>query len=75
MRRRMIASAISDLQKNEDGVRVTAEITNLSLADIAYDSKTLRMIAEASGTINVTVARAAGTLSRFMSLLAGLPAS
>jgi len=52
----MIASAISDLQKNEDGVRVAAEITSLNLADIAYDSKTLRIIAEATGTINVTVA-------------------
>jgi hypothetical protein len=53
---KMIASAISDLQKNEDGVRVAAEITSLNLADIAYDSKTLRIIAEATGTINVTIA-------------------
>ena len=57
---KMVASAISDLQKNEDGVRVTAEIANLDLADIAYDSKTLRLIAEASGTINVTVAALPG---------------
>jgi hypothetical protein len=53
--RKMVADAISDLQKNEDGVRVTAEIKNLNLADIAYDSKTLRVIAEAAGTINVAV--------------------
>ena len=53
---KMIASAISDLQKNEDGVRVAADITSLNLADIAYDSRTLRIIAEATGTINVTVA-------------------
>jgi hypothetical protein len=53
---KMIASAISDLQTNEDGVRVAAEITSLNLADIAYDSKTLRIIAEATGTINVTAA-------------------
>jgi hypothetical protein len=52
---KMVASAISDLQKNEDGVRVAAEITSLNLADIAYDSKTLRIIAEATGTINVTI--------------------
>jgi hypothetical protein len=50
-----IATAISDLQKNEDGVRVAAEITSLSLADIAFDSKTLRVIAEAAGTINVAI--------------------
>jgi hypothetical protein len=57
---KMVASAISDLQKNEDGVRVAAEITSLNLADIAYDSKTLRIIAEATGTINVTVAAVPG---------------
>jgi len=50
-----IASAISDLQNNENGVRVAAEITSLSLADIAFDSKTLRVIAEAAGTINVAI--------------------
>jgi hypothetical protein len=50
-----IATAISDFQKNEDGVRVAAEITSLRLADIAFDSKTLRVIAEAAGSINVYV--------------------
>jgi uncharacterized protein DUF4403 len=50
-----IAAAIADFQKNEDGVRVAAEITSLRLADIAFDSKTLRVIAEAAGAINVSV--------------------
>jgi Domain of unknown function (DUF4403) len=50
-----VATAISDLQKNEDGVRVAAEITSLTLADIAFDSRTLRVIAEAAGTINVAI--------------------
>jgi len=50
-----IAAVISDFQKNEDGVRVAAEITSLHLADIAFDSKTLRVIAEAAGAINVYV--------------------
>jgi hypothetical protein len=50
-----IATAIADLQKNEDGVRVAAEITSLNLADIAFDSKTLRVIADAAGTINVAI--------------------
>jgi hypothetical protein len=53
--RKTIAAAISDFQKNEDGVRVAADITSLELADIAFDSKTLRVIAEAEGTINVTI--------------------
>ena len=47
-----IAEAIADLQKNEDGVRVQADINSLRLADIAYDAKTLRVIAEAQGTIS-----------------------
>jgi hypothetical protein len=50
-----IAAAIADYQKNEDGVRVAAEITSLRLADIAFDSKTLRVIAEAQGAINVVI--------------------
>jgi Domain of unknown function (DUF4403) len=50
-----IATAISDFQRNEDGVRVAAEITSLNLADIAFDSKTLRVIAEAAGTISVYI--------------------
>jgi hypothetical protein len=52
---KMVAAAITDLQKNEDGVRVAANITKLDLADIAFDSKTLRVITEATGTINVTI--------------------
>jgi len=55
-----IAAAISDFQKNEDGVRVEAEITSLHLADIAFDSNTLRVIAEAAGAINVYVSSLPG---------------
>jgi len=50
-----IADVIAGFQKNEDGVRVAAEITSLRLADIAFDSRTLRVIAEAAGTINVYI--------------------
>ena len=55
-----IADAIADFQKNEDGVRVAAEITSLRLADIAFDSKTLRVTAEADGAINVYVTALGG---------------
>jgi hypothetical protein len=55
-----IAAAIADFQKNEDGVRVATEITTLRLADIAFDSKTLRVIAQAEGTINVFVTTLSG---------------
>ncbi|MDR3483332.1 MAG: DUF4403 family protein [Bradyrhizobium sp.] len=58
--RKRIADAIADFQKNEDGVRVAAEITSLRLADIAFDSKTLRVIAEADGAINVYVTALGG---------------
>jgi hypothetical protein len=50
-----IAAAISDFQKNEDGVRVEAQITSLRLADLAFDSKTLRVIAASEGSINVYI--------------------
>jgi len=50
-----IAAAISDFQKNEEGVRVTTDITSLRLDDIAFDSRTLRVIAVAEGAINVYV--------------------
>jgi hypothetical protein len=50
-----VAAAISDFQKNEDGVRIAAEITRVELAYIAFDSKTLRVIAEAEGSLSVFV--------------------
>jgi hypothetical protein len=53
--REKIAAAIADFQKSEEGVKVMADVTNLTLADIAFDSKTLRVIAAAEGTINVNV--------------------
>jgi hypothetical protein len=53
--REKIADAIADLQKSGDGVRVDARINNLRLSDIAFDAKTLRVIAQAEGAINVTV--------------------
>jgi hypothetical protein len=55
-----IAVAIAEFQKNEDGVRVAAEITSLRLADVAFDSKTLRVIAAADGTINVYITQLRG---------------
>ena len=50
-----IAAVIADFQKNEGGVRVAADISSVRLADIAFDSRTLRVIAEAEGAINVTI--------------------
>ncbi|OAF11011.1 hypothetical protein AYJ54_08745 [Bradyrhizobium centrolobii] len=58
--REKIAAAIADYQKSEDGLRVEARIDSLTLADIAFDSKTLRVIAEAGGSLNVSVTKLQG---------------
>jgi hypothetical protein len=52
---RRIAATIADFQKNDDGIRVDAEITSLRLGDITFDSNTLRVIAEADGAIKVNL--------------------
>ncbi|HEY6992695.1 MAG TPA: DUF4403 family protein [Xanthobacteraceae bacterium] len=53
--RRSIEAAIADFQRSAEGVRVDASVTDLRLAGIEFDSKTLRVIAEADGTVRVTV--------------------
>lgn len=53
--RTKISEAMADLRKNEQGVKVDANITGVRLAEIAYDAKTLRIVAEAEGSINVAV--------------------
>jgi hypothetical protein len=52
-----IAAVIADFQKSDDSVRATADISSLRLSAIAFDSKTLRVIAEAQGAINVSIVR------------------
>ncbi|QAU45465.1 DUF4403 family protein [Bradyrhizobium guangzhouense] len=58
--REKIAAAIAEYQKSEDGLKVEAKIDSLTLADIAFDSKTLRVVAEAGGTLNVYVTKLSG---------------
>jgi len=53
--RKSIEAAIAEFRETNDGVRVDADITDLRLVDIAFDSKTLRVIAEANGTANVAI--------------------
>ena len=53
--RKSIETAIADFRKNSGGVRVDAAVTDLRLAGIEFDAKTLRVIAEANGTVRVTV--------------------
>jgi hypothetical protein len=53
--RKSIEAAIADFRKSADGVRVDAAVTNLRLTGIEFDSKTLRVIAEADGTVRVAI--------------------
>jgi hypothetical protein len=55
--REKIADAIAGFQKSGDGIRVDAKINDLRLSDVAFDAKTLRVIAQAEGAINVTVTK------------------
>ena len=55
--RKSIEAAIADFRKSADGVRVDAAITGLRLVGIEFDAKTLRVIAEADGTVRVAVAK------------------
>jgi len=58
--RTSIAAAIADFQKQDDGVRADASVTGLRLVEIAFDSKTLRVVAEAEGAVKVTVSKLPG---------------
>jgi Domain of unknown function (DUF4403) len=55
--RKSIEAAIADFRKGADGVRVDAAVTNLRLVGIEFDAKTLRIIAEADGTVRVAVSK------------------
>jgi hypothetical protein len=50
-----ITAALADFQKDSGGVKVDAAVHDLRLTGIAFDSNTLRVIAEADGTAKVAV--------------------
>jgi hypothetical protein len=50
-----IAAAVTGLAAQGNGVSATLAISDLRLTGIAYDDKTLRVIANASGPVNVAV--------------------
>ncbi|MGH6788401.1 MAG: DUF4403 family protein [Pseudolabrys sp.] len=52
-----IGGAIADFREVTPGVNVDAAIKDLRLTGIEFDSSTLRVIAEAKGTVNVTVSQ------------------
>ena len=54
-----IDAAIAEFQKQGDGVRAETALTGLRLVGIAFDSATLRVIAEAEGTARALVTKLA----------------
>ncbi|MBY0381331.1 MAG: DUF4403 family protein [Xanthobacteraceae bacterium] len=50
-----LADVITGMQRNDNGVAVSASVTNVRLGQIAFDSNKLRIIAQATGTMNVVV--------------------
>jgi hypothetical protein len=55
--RQSIDAAIADFRKRADGVRVDAAVSDLRLVDIEFDAKTLRVVAEVNGTVQVAVTK------------------
>ncbi len=55
--KKKIAAALADFQQAEDGVRVDAAVTDVRLTGIAFDSKTLGVIAEADGSARGSVSK------------------
>lgn len=50
-----LSSIITGFRAMDDGLRIGAEVTSLRLGDVAFDSNKLRVIAEAEGSIEVTL--------------------
>lgn len=50
-----IGTALADFRQASEGVQVEAAVNNLRLTGIAFDSNTLRVIAEAEGSARVSV--------------------
>jgi len=53
--KKKISAALAHFRQNREGVEVNAAIDDLRLTGIAFDSTTLRVIAEANGTAKVEV--------------------
>lgn len=50
-----LSSVITGFRTMDDGLRIIADVKSLRLGEVAFDSDTLRVIAEATGTIDVTL--------------------
>jgi hypothetical protein len=54
---RRVGAMIAAYQRNEDGLRISSEISSLRLTDVTFDSAMLRVTAEANGILEVTLTR------------------
>lgn len=54
-----IAGALADFQEQSDSMQVQATVTDVRLTEIAFDAKTLRIVAEAQGTAKVLITKLA----------------
>ncbi len=52
-----IAAIVADFDKQDDGLSTEVVVTGLRLVDFEFDSKTLRVIAEAEGTAKIAVSK------------------
>lgn len=52
-----IGAALAEFEQNKDGVRVNADVRTLRLTGIAFDSHTLRVIAQTDGRARVAVSQ------------------
>ena len=50
-------AAVADFDKQDDGMNAGAAVTDLRLSSVEFDSKTLRVIAEAEGTAKISVTK------------------
>ncbi len=55
--KKRIAAAVSSLAQQGSGMTATVAIDDLRLVGIAYDDKTLRVIANAAGTASVAITK------------------
>jgi hypothetical protein len=53
--KKRLAAAVGDFAAQEKGLRASVTIDELRLGGVAYDSKALRIIANANGSVNVAV--------------------
>jgi hypothetical protein len=55
--RNSIDAAVTEFKQSGDGIRVDARVEGLRLAGLEYDAKTLRVIAEANGTVRAELTK------------------